>query len=99
MAGFAMLKPELPPSPPTDSAKPDGASDSQVPLSCVPPCRVPSEPRLALVNCRVFRPLLMSVLDVGTADSSRWHRVVSAALRPRVAQSALWSTNGPAPRT
>src|SRR5262245_1689984 len=58
---------------------------SNVPLSCVPPCRCLglSEATDRLWNCSVDRPLFMLNRCDGTAESSCWHSARFAPLMPR----------------
>src|SRR5438552_6897369 len=58
---------------------------SNVPLSCVPPCRCLelSAATERLWNCRVERPLFRLYRYEGTAESICWHVARSSPLSPR----------------
>src|SRR5580704_1680657 len=73
---------------------------SQVPLSCVPPCRSFTLNGFTdrLWNCNVVNPLLMLVSLVGTRESSCWQQVSTAPDNDLDAQFAEISVTCPLER-
>src|SRR5580765_8600492 len=75
---------------------------SKVPLSWVPPIRLPvGFFGLAdrLWNCRVERPLFRTVVSLGIRFSSDWQYARAAPVSPRAAQALEPSTYVPLERT
>src|SRR5512138_2424424 len=72
----------------------------QVPLSCVPPCRILTLNGLTdrLMNWRVESPLFMLSSLVGTRERSCWQRSRRAGLRPRESHQEETSANSPLER-
>src|SRR5262245_406716 len=75
-------------------------SDSQVPLSCVPPCRILALNGLTdkLWNWSVVRPLLRLVSSDGMLESIWWQRASEFAERFRLSHHDERSTRSPLDR-
>ena len=85
-----MSKPDCPPSPYIVCGQLSlPAVPSQVPLSCVPPCRCFGSrgSTETVLNCSVESPVFRLEICVGTIESAFWHATRLAGLSGRSVQS------------